>query len=38
MVWIAGDGQPPSWIVLESLVMLKLGMFWLFGGGVMVRQ
>ena len=39
MVWMFGDGQVPSWIVLVSLVILKLGMFWLFGcGGVMLRH
>ena len=32
-------GQPPCWIVPLSLVMLKLGRFWLFGElGVMVRH
>ena len=39
MVWILGDGQPPYWIVLVTLVMLKLGMFWLLGEfGVMVKH
>ena len=39
MVWILEDGQPPSEIVPESLVMLKLGMFWLLGEfGVMVKH
>ena len=37
--WMFGDGQPPCWIVPLSLVMLKLGRFWLFGElGVMVRH
>ena len=32
-------GQPPSWMVPLSLVMLKLGMFWLLGEfGVMVKH
>ena len=41
-VWIGApevNGQPPSEIVPESLVMLKLGMFWLLGEfGVMVKH
>ena len=37
--WMFGEGQPPSWIVPLSLVMLKLGMFWLLGEfGVMLRH
>ena len=37
--WMFGDGQPPCWIVPLSLVILKLGRFWLFGElGVMVRH
>ena len=41
-VWIGApevNGQPPSEMALESLVMLKLGMFWLLGEfGVMVKH
>ena len=40
-VWMSEpfvNGQPPSEIVTESLVMMKLGMFWLLGEfGVMVK-
>ena len=42
-VWIweplvKGVGQPPSWIVPLSLVMLKLGRLWLLVFGVMLRH
>ena len=33
-----GSGQPPSWIVPLSLVMLKLGRLWLLVFGVMLRH
>ena len=38
MLWMFGDGQPPSWIVPLSLVMLKLGRLWLLVFGVMLRH
>ncbi len=38
MFWMFGEGQPPSWMVPESLVMLKLGRLWLLVFGVMLRH
>ena len=38
MVWMFGEGQPPSWMVPLSLVILKLGRLWLLVFGVMLRH
>ena len=35
---MSGEGQPPSWMVPLSLVILKLGRLWLLLFGVMLRH